>query len=191
MTATVPLHADPNLACRQEGVDPGIFFPPTERGSKDTAAYMEARAKRVCRSCLRRADCLRWAIDTGEVTHGIIAGYTPRERTRMLKLAEVRSRRPARPTRNPTRWGWSSAVQVDPDRLRRLANAARHVLQHGDPKQVAADTGLDRGAILEMAAITRWAPDLVQEVLDGWVSTKAAYQYAQQLRLWTEQQDRR
>lgn len=61
--------------CRE--VDPELFFP--ERGESP------ARAKRVCGGCKVRAECLAWAMDTGE-RFGVWGGATESER-RQLRAA--------------------------------------------------------------------------------------------------------
>lgn len=58
---------------RCRGMDPDFFFP--EHG--DTA--QAAEAKKVCKQCVVRLDCLEWAIATKEQL-GIFGGMSPRAR---------------------------------------------------------------------------------------------------------------
>lgn len=81
-------HWTDRAACRAPGVDPELFFPPTDT---PPAAQLSA-ARQICGSCPVRAECLRWALRTGEPA-GIWAGTTPAER-RLLRQTG-RSQRPA------------------------------------------------------------------------------------------------
>jgi WhiB family redox-sensing transcriptional regulator len=65
--------------------DPEAFFP--EKGGSTR------EAKRVCRSCEVRAECLEYALENDE-RFGIWGGMSERERRR-LKREAVLSRRPA------------------------------------------------------------------------------------------------
>ena len=56
--------------------DPEIFFP--EKGGKTR------EAKRVCRSCEVRAQCLEYALSHGE-RFGIYGGLSERERRRLMR----------------------------------------------------------------------------------------------------------
>lgn len=58
--------------------DPEVFFP--ERGGKTRPA------KRVCRSCEVRAECLAYALGHG-VEHGIWGGTSEQERRRLRRAA--------------------------------------------------------------------------------------------------------
>lgn len=60
--------------------DPDIFFP--ERGSGGQGEYATITAKRICRSCSYKTECLEWAIENGET--GIWGGTTEKDR-RYLK----------------------------------------------------------------------------------------------------------
>lgn len=57
-------------------VDPELFFP--EKGGSSRAA------KRVCRSCEVRAECLRYALERDE-RFGIFGGMSERERRRVKR----------------------------------------------------------------------------------------------------------
>lgn len=78
--AIPPFVGAEDLACRKPGVDPEIFF--SQRHDPGNADR-EAEAKRLCRACPRRWECLEWALETGQ-TVGIYGAYTPKERKRML-----------------------------------------------------------------------------------------------------------
>ena len=77
-----PLSGQPwrmRAACRDE--DPALFFP--EPGGTATAA------KRICADCLVKAECLAFAVASGE-RHGVFGGLSERERYGM-------GTRPSRP----------------------------------------------------------------------------------------------
>jgi WhiB family redox-sensing transcriptional regulator len=59
--------------------DPELFFP--EKGGTT------APAKRVCRACPVRPECLEWALDADE-RFGVLGGLSPRERRRLRGLAD-------------------------------------------------------------------------------------------------------
>jgi WhiB family transcriptional regulator, redox-sensing transcriptional regulator len=61
-------------ACR--GKDPELFFPPSARGP---AARQLAEAKTVCASCPVRAQCLEFALATGQ-DFGVWGGTSEDER---------------------------------------------------------------------------------------------------------------
>ncbi|KUL72339.1 MULTISPECIES: WhiB family transcriptional regulator [unclassified Streptomyces] len=61
-------------ACRD--VDPDLFFP---IGTAGLALVQIAEAKAVCARCPVRDQCLRWAVDVGQV-EGIWGGTTESER---------------------------------------------------------------------------------------------------------------
>ncbi len=63
-----------NAACR--GEDPELFFPV---GTSTPALDQTERARRVCRSCPVRAECLGWALDTCQDA-GIWGGLDEEER---------------------------------------------------------------------------------------------------------------
>ena len=71
-------------ACRD--VDPELFFP---IGSGPLAEAQIARAKAVCRACPVIAECLRWALDTGQ-TEGVWGGTDVAERRAMTRRALAR-----------------------------------------------------------------------------------------------------
>ena len=75
-------------ACRT--ADPELFFPVSVSGrSLDQA--MEAKA--LCAACPVRAECLAFALETGQV-HGIWGGRTEEERRQALRRAGHRTRSP-------------------------------------------------------------------------------------------------
>jgi WhiB family redox-sensing transcriptional regulator len=60
--------------------DPEAFF--SDKGEST------APAKRVCRCCEVRADCLQYALDRGE-RHGVWGGLSERERRKLAREAEA------------------------------------------------------------------------------------------------------
>ncbi|MCL2489284.1 MAG: WhiB family transcriptional regulator [Propionibacteriaceae bacterium] len=72
-------------ACLTE--DPELFFP---IGNTGPALAQIEDAKRVCRRCAVREECLQWAIDAGQ-DHGVWGGMSEDER-RAMKRRAARSR---------------------------------------------------------------------------------------------------
>lgn len=66
-------------ACRDE--DPELFFPVGIRGP---ALQQEAEAKAVCARCPVQAECLDYAISTGQ-DHGVFGGMGERERRAVIR----------------------------------------------------------------------------------------------------------
>lgn len=64
-------------ACAAPNVSADIFFPDEERGPGALAA-----ARAVCRSCPVQAECLQYALDTGQ-QHGVWGGTGPTQRRAM------------------------------------------------------------------------------------------------------------
>ncbi len=75
-------------ACRRE--DPELFFPVGDRGPLHDRAVVAA--KRVCRRCQVRFECLQYALASNQ-TEGIFGGLTPAERRRLLALSPGLTRR--------------------------------------------------------------------------------------------------
>jgi len=75
-------------ACLTE--DPELFFPV---GNTGPAIAQIEDAKRVCRRCVVRDQCLQWALDTGQ-DHGVWGGASEEER-RTIRRRYLRSRRPS------------------------------------------------------------------------------------------------
>ena len=73
-------------ACRGAGTD--LFFPV---GSAGAAADEAGRARQVCGGCLVRADCLAYAMASGQ-QHGIWGGHDEQERRQLRQ--QQRSARP-------------------------------------------------------------------------------------------------
>ena len=67
-------------ACHDAGIDPEWFFPLSESGA---GTRQVSAAKAVCARCTVAAQCLAWAVITGEPA-GIWGGTTPEER-RLLR----------------------------------------------------------------------------------------------------------
>jgi WhiB family redox-sensing transcriptional regulator len=59
-------------------IDPDLFFP--EQGESPV------EAKKVCRQCPVRAECLQAALDRGPEDFGVWGGTTRDQRRRMLRL---------------------------------------------------------------------------------------------------------
>lgn len=70
--------------------DPELFFPTYSSES----IFQEKQAKAVCRKCPLIADCLEFALETGD-QHAILAGTTPGERDRIRHRIGERERRQA------------------------------------------------------------------------------------------------
>jgi WhiB family redox-sensing transcriptional regulator len=72
--------------CKGEDVD--MFYPPEYKHlTLVERKYWRDRvgvAKALCAECPLREQCLKWAIDNGEV-FGVWGGYTPRERRRLRR----------------------------------------------------------------------------------------------------------
>jgi WhiB family redox-sensing transcriptional regulator len=66
-----------HAAC--SGTDPNMFHPHDERHETSIRSVEEVTAKRVCRECTVRRDCLDYAIEANERL-GIWGGMTRRER---------------------------------------------------------------------------------------------------------------
>jgi WhiB family transcriptional regulator, redox-sensing transcriptional regulator len=66
-------------ACREPGVDPELFFPVSESGP---GTRQVAAARQFCARCPVTAQCLDWALRTGEPA-GIWGGATTEERRHM------------------------------------------------------------------------------------------------------------
>ncbi|MCV6980280.1 WhiB family transcriptional regulator [Mycolicibacterium pulveris] len=76
------------LRARCRGMPTEIFFVGDgERGKRKTAR--EEYAKRICRACLVRRDCLRYAV-AAEEPHGVWGATTPTERDRFTRTVEAR-----------------------------------------------------------------------------------------------------
>ena len=78
-------------ACRDQ--DPELFFP---IGSAAPALAQVAEAKTVCAGCQVRADCLSYAIATGQ-DDGVWGGTTEEERRVIKAAAKRRATNPAEP----------------------------------------------------------------------------------------------
>lgn len=71
-----------DAACRASSVDPELFFPLSESG---LGASQVAAAKAVCARCPVAAQCLTWALRSGEAA-GIWGGTTPDERRLLRRI---------------------------------------------------------------------------------------------------------
>lgn len=79
-----PFRLNPDLACREPGINPEIFFPVTSDKTRMAKARAVSKAKRVCRRCPLTDRCLAWALETRQ-RHGIWGGKTAGERREILK----------------------------------------------------------------------------------------------------------
>ncbi len=71
-------HTDWRARARCAGFDPELFF---------AAGALEHRiAKRICRACPVRAQCLAYAMEQ-PIDHGVWGGLTERERRRYRRVA--------------------------------------------------------------------------------------------------------
>lgn len=70
-------------SCRT--VDPELFFP---SGVGGLHAQQERNAKKVCKNCPVRQQCLRWAVETGQHT-GVWGGLSEQERKGMSRAREA------------------------------------------------------------------------------------------------------
>jgi len=72
-----------DAACRDE--DPELFFPV---GTSGPAMSQLAQAKAVCHSCPVAADCLAWALVTGQDA-GVWGGLSEDQRRALLRKRRV------------------------------------------------------------------------------------------------------
>jgi len=75
-----------DAACRDS--DPELFFP---IGNTGPALLQIDQAKQVCRTCPVIADCLQWALDTGQEA-GVWGGASEDERRLMRRNAHRAAR---------------------------------------------------------------------------------------------------
>lgn len=71
--------------------DPDLFFPISTIGA---SSRQVARAKAVCARCAVRAECLQYALDSGQV-HGIWGGLSETELARVRRNRQRAYRRRA------------------------------------------------------------------------------------------------
>lgn len=60
------------------------FYVPEQAPGSARERNEVAHGKRVCRTCLVRADCLDWALETGDV-YAVLGGTSPKERQRIRR----------------------------------------------------------------------------------------------------------
>ena len=72
-------------------VDPDLFFP---IGTTGPALLQIEEAKAVCQGCAVRAECLEWALETGQDT-GVWGGTSESERRTLRRRAAARRSRDA------------------------------------------------------------------------------------------------
>lgn len=78
-------HWQNRAACKRE--DPELFFP---IGTTGPALLRIEEAKKVCKSCEVREQCLAWALEAGH-DHGVWGGMSEEER-RTLKKRSTQTR---------------------------------------------------------------------------------------------------
>lgn len=71
--------------------DPELFFP---IGWGDEYTFQIKVAKAVCRGCPLKAQCLEFALETGD-QHAVIAGTIPEERAAIVRRIEEQKERRA------------------------------------------------------------------------------------------------
>lgn len=178
--AVVPFDSDRSLPCRQPSAQPEWFF------EDDDPEAIEA-AKKLCERCPRRAECLAGALRRGE-RFGIFAGYTTGERDALVRKAKAKGERPT----PPRRFGEPGALRpgsIDPDRLRRLFNAAHAVLYDGVTRRAAAaEAGTNLATLSEVVTVLEWAPDVAADAQAGRVPLAQALRYARAVREWSKVQ---
>jgi WhiB family redox-sensing transcriptional regulator len=82
----------PRAACRDESIDPEIFYPKNDNDQKgETKEYRRqaAGAKEICHECPERDPCLAYALRVRE-RYGIWGGKSPEERRRILRGSTTR-----------------------------------------------------------------------------------------------------
>lgn len=142
-------------ACRN--LDPEIFFPTAEAGP--VRAREVARAKAVCARCPVAAECLTWALESGQ-GYGVWGGMTEDERRALARHAARPREHSADPAPRP---------RPDPEplvgRTRRGARVRAEgialLLDGATPRQVADETGVDERTAQRWAArpeVRRYVP---------------------------------
>lgn len=84
-TLSIPTFYDPEddrRGCKTR--DPEIFYPERGEGAN------KQLAKKICRECPLRVECLRWALINNE-EHGIWGATTPKERERLRHKSTLSS----------------------------------------------------------------------------------------------------
>ncbi len=181
MSLLAPFNADRTLPCRRADADPEDWFP-------ESPSYAaRARAVKLCEECPRRAECLLWSLRTRQFEHGILAGFTPRERREMH--ARPSRLKPDRPTRKPVAFGWTKGAHpANPQVTRAVVAAARRfVAGVGSRGECAARFRVPPARVGAAATVLRVDPDLLSEVEQGWVPLDRAYRYAVAVQRWVRQ----
>lgn len=174
--ARPPAADDPRAACRAKDVDPDWFTP--QRYSIEA----DAQAKKICRNCDIRADCLAWALEHPQ-EDGIYGGYNPHERHRILhpysggRGQSSRGRETGTAANGRHQWR-----EVDVEVLRVRFAAARPVAEgRASIDDAVAATGVTRSNISSAVSILRNAPHLVPQLLAGMVTYTSALTQARQV----------
>lgn len=72
------LYWQKDAVCLRE--DPDLFYSRGTNGTAKMPAAQVQAAKAVCHGCPVRAECLDWALEHGEIEHGVWGARTPHER---------------------------------------------------------------------------------------------------------------
>lgn len=179
-----PFNNDLTLPCRREDVPPDTWYP--EAGGRGEAARKLAR--KLCTGCHRRAECLLWSLKVDETSFGIFAGLSPEER-RVLRNRnphrESDRERPVPPARETVQWGWARNGQPQPGYVANSVAAGRWFMAgHGTQAAAAARFKVNSRKVGEVAALLRYAPELIDVVENGWMPMERAYRYTAQVRDW-------
>lgn len=124
-------------------------------------------AKRRCRGCPVRWDCLEWALGTREFGFGIFGGYNPEERRAIAAKRGL-----------PV--GQDEARPIPPANVEqiRLAFRLARLYLAGQARQVDLVGPVSRSQLDNAVAILRDGPDLEMAVLDGVVTLHKAAEQA-------------
>jgi WhiB family redox-sensing transcriptional regulator len=132
-------------ACRN--LDPEIFFPV---GTSGPALLQIVEAKSICRRCPVAAECLTWALESGQ-DYGVWGGTSEDERRALARRAGRSREHSADPAPRP---------RPDPEPLtgrqrrgaRVRAEGIALLLDGATPRQVADETGVDERTAQRWAA---------------------------------------
>ncbi len=177
--ATVAFDDDRTLPCRTTPNAAEWFFADADNKPENKRAV--AAAKALCEVCPRRAECLNRALE-GRDAYGIYGGYTPAERSAMLRQVRARGERPT-----PPELGKGRGKAGDTVRLRKLFDAARLVVDGGRTRRAAAvASGVNLAILSEVVMVLRWAADVAGEVESGRMAMAPAARYAKAVAAWEQ-----
>ena len=125
-----------SASCR--GHDPELFFPV---GNSGPALAQIAEAKEVCHRCPVAAQCLAWALDSGQ-DYGVWGGMSEQER-RALKRRKARDARKPKTTHVDT-VAIERALTGERVEIHDPPAAARWMAQHGhSPHRISEALGIN------------------------------------------------